>query len=1136
MKKKKSNKRRKLAVLIVGLTIGLITLLYNNHQKEFNKITAHPTNILKLDDGLTSEYSVKTDAIQLLEPKLRNQSPLFDDYLQGEEVSPFIEKLHIEGLGSPNVLNKFGVSVPIVWTVVGIEKTLSGNFAVLFSPGGVDAGGVVKFSVYNKDGKELATEMFGSMNDAVLRLGSGFYATKDNSYLAYMSGNGRQSTYVRFDVNESNPNNILITNTRFNSFDKNIQPILPGETDAGSSSAIRSHGIRQVIGGVGGTTGNATQLVTGDVYFSSPSVRNDGTVKGRVPIGEVSVKGWESATSGAYVNTMRTKYLHSLETDNPDSTPGANWTDIKNMYVSPTIGVTSSGYYYGRVDYNSFIAPASNYKYYATFQIFDKTGSGPIQSDGQQLRKKIYSYRDPANVVTTTTDPYKILLLSELTTATKVYFLSNEATGTKLIEVDINNGNPIENVLQVFPKNTVIKISEGTSGDFAFYGTTTDIGSSSAFYSSFYSQHLNSPYYYVQGIMKKTPGSGGAADKFEVVSVKALEIDNIVNPKFIVNVDMPANEKDRFFIGGDTLDHSNFVDHYQYYDSNFAKGPMATPPTEKHMAAFAGVLAVEDDYAPALTGFEDIMVNIKDSSLNQPGVNAYNWTLMDNWLITGTKNGSLGDSKAIKFTDVKDYENTLIAPTLADRQKYVGMRINRNINNLSADIDWKTLGFDKTYPGPQLVTYFTNDSQNQQTVISRWINKITDRTIIDKDHYLDVHDFTYKLSDVADLSDKELVKKLSRVIAWYVVEETNNGVTKKIAYEDENTLTSPPTFDHTNVVFDTAQLNDILNAKKAAPYPLDYTYTGTDEKGNKVELKNRVTVFLTDYTFDDETGHEYDPDRKLAVYADDYSLPLYVAKDETKQKIFDNSNIKVYEFDKNRNSEVDGNGDPITITLADKTKLASGDTLEPVSSYKTALNTANYPGKLDMHVYFKGKNSKGEEVDITSKFVITLIPEVLLHLRQVVLTPHSEIVVPTEGYHGIDNVKLADTSQKADLHYQTITKSAIESANPAFKTIIVPFEFDYTEPDLTKQYGGITIKPVIPEYYQYDGHVLTYTNIKHQSTSKNNSDVLWPIIDDKDHHEAWVTIYLKPTLAAADHARPYSWDYQNNEFNTVVKP
>lgn len=1131
LKNIKINKKVTILLSFLSITICLLGGMYFNRETK-NKIAAHPTKTLTLDEGLGTAYKVLPDASRLLESELKAQTPKYDDYLQGEESSPFIEKLRVEGIGSPKELNKWGVSVPIFWSVAGIQKTLSGNFAVLFYADGVDAGGVIKFSVYNKDGKEMATEMVGSMNNAVLRLAGGFYAKKDNSYLLYLSGNGRQSTYLRIDVDESDINNILISNKRFNSYDSQLHPTLPAETDAGSSSAIRSHGINQVISGTGGNSTALTHLVTGAVYFSNPEWRNDGTVKGRIPIGEFATEGWDNAASGEVVTTMRTKYLHSLESDNPDQTPGANWTDIRKLWVNPILGITKTGYYYGRIDYNNFSGAAADYKYFATFQVFDNKGSGPIQSDMQQLRKKIYSYRDPDNVTATSTDTYKIVLLKELTTDSHVYFLSCESSGTKLIEVNINNGNPIETILQVFPKNTVIKISETDNGDYTFYGTTTDIGINSAFYSSFYSKHLNSPYYYVQGIMEKVSGP----DQFIVKSVKALEIDNIVNPKFIESIDMPANERERFFIGGDTLDHSNFVDKYKYYDSNFTNGPILTPPTEKKLAGFAGVLQVEDDFAPAMSGFEDMMLNINDKDLNLPALNSYDWRILDNWLITGTKNGNLGDPKAIKFTDVKDYENTLIGTNLSDREKYIGMRINRNINNLTADIDWNTLGFDKTYPGPQLATYFTNDSQNQATVISRWVNKITDRTVIDKEHYLDLHDFTYKLSEVSDLSDKELLKRLSRIIAWYIEEETINGVTKKIAYEDENTLKNPATYDHTKVTFDTDQLDAILNAKKAAPYPLDFTYKSTDQDGQPVVLKNRVTVFLTDYTFDDENGHAKDPERKLAIYAADYTLPLYLAKKETKKKIFDTSDIKVYEFDKQRVTEVDGSGQPITITLADKDKLAAGDTLEPVASYKNAFNNASYPGEKDMHVDFKGKNSKGETVELTSKFVITLIPEVLLHLRQVVLTPHLELVIPSEGYFNLNNVKLTDVKDKADLSYNVITESTIEIPGPGYKDIIVPFEFDYNEADLTKQFGGITVTDIIPEYYQYDGHVITYDkSILHQSSAKTDAAVLWPIIDDKEHHEAWLTVYLKPVITTTEHPKPYSWDYKLNDFGEVTE-
>ncbi|MBP1040237.1 hypothetical protein I6N95_04340 [Vagococcus sp. BWB3-3] len=1102
MIKKKTTKKIRVALAIIGLALSIVTLVYLNNQRESNQLIAHPTSSITLDNGLSTEYTVKPDATQLLEPELIDQSPVYDEYLQGSDIVPTIEKIRIEGVASPMVPETPSNILRMVsWSVVDIAETSQGNFVVLYAAKGNNVGGVVKLSIFNIEGVELATYEYGDLKNAIFRLATGFYATENNQFLVYPSGRGDGSTYIRFDVNE-NANPIQISATQFT-----------GTGAAAQGTALKSYLTYRVAGKKAGIDKDNPEI-NAQIYFSS--LARMGTIAGRVPIGKVNNVGWQSGTG------MDTKYVTSLETDNP--IPSTQLTAIKNAYIDPIIGENQEGYYYGRIDYIDFRV-SSDVKVRTTFQVFDNTDSN---INGQLLRKKIFEYEDTNQP--TALDVYSLRQLHELTTETELYFLSCEATMTKLIKVDLTKINKTNinaykgEVIKQFPPYTVLEIAKNSNGTLSYYGSTTDISNANNndFYSEFYSSKLNSSNYYVQGIM----GGTTTTNPFDVISVKALEVSDIVNPKFIHAVNTP--EKDKLFVAGDTMDHDNFVDKMTYIDKD--GNHSSVTPAYKGLVAFAGVLRIEDDYAPAMSGFEDMMLNINDKSLSSPTLNAYDWRVLDNWLITGTKTGSLTDSKAIKLADVKDYENTLIGSTLADREKYLAMRINRNVNNLGGDIDWDALGFDKTYPGPQLATYFANDSQNQQTVMSRWVNKITDRTVIDKDHYLDVHDFTYELSKVGELSDKELVKRLSRIVAWYIIEETENGVTKKKAIEDENTLKNPAVYDHSAVTFDASQLADIMNAKKAAPYPLVFTYKGTDQDGNPVELKNRVTIFLTDETFDDENGYANDPQRELAIYAEDYSRSLYLAKDEDATKVYNTSDIKVYEFDKDRNTE-----GATTITLADKNKQLAD--LTPDSVLLRNIQNADYPQKMPMEVTYEGVNSKGETVKLTGKIVVTLIPEVLLHLRQVVVSPLAELVVPTEGYANLNNVKLADPSQQADLSYHVITSSDLEANLPLYKKIIVPFEFDYDEPDLTKQYGGITVSNVIPEYYQYEGHALTYHKTDPNGVANMvNSEVLWPIIDDKEHHEAWLTIFIKPTLSSSDHPRPYSWDYRLNELGEVIEP
>ena len=97
----------------------------------------------------------------------------------------------------------------------------------------------------------------------------------------------------------------------------------------------------------------------------------------------------------------------------------------------------------------------------------------------------------------------------------------------------------------------------------------------------------------------------------------------------------------------------------------------------------------------------------------------------DNWLITGTKNGTISDSMAIQVYDNFDFNHGLVKYN----QDWLNRRINRSPNNVEAPIDWLSLGFDQTKAGPQRVTYFVTDSQKQATTTSRWVDKLTDQTV-----------------------------------------------------------------------------------------------------------------------------------------------------------------------------------------------------------------------------------------------------------------------------------------------------------------------------------------------------------------------------------------------------------------------
>jgi hypothetical protein len=142
-----------------------------------------------------------------------------------------------------------------------------------------------------------------------------------------------------------------------------------------------------------------------------------------------------------------------------------------------------------------------------------------------------------------------------------------------------------------------------------------------------------------------------------------------------------------------------------------------------------------------------------------------------------------------------------------------------------------------------------------------------------------------------------------------------------------------------------------------------------------------------------------------------------------------------------------------------------------------------------------------------------------LNLRQVILNPSEELVVPNSGYFQLDNVKL---NQKSNLFHATV-QSGREQENVPYTQLVIAKSGNHHQ---------LAIMPTIPEYYSYSGYVATISDSLHNSNVKIKSDI---VLDIKDKTSYWVTIYLEPALAAGDTPVPYSWEYQKNDLGEIVR-
>ncbi|MBO0467145.1 VWA domain-containing protein [Enterococcus plantarum] len=157
---------------------------------------------------------------------------------------------------------------------------------------------------------------------------------------------------------------------------------------------------------------------------------------------------------------------------------------------------------------------------------------------------------------------------------------------------------------------------------------------------------------------------------------------------------------------------------------------------------------------------------------------------------------------------------------------------------------------------------------------------------------------------------------------------------------------------------------------------------------------------------------------------------------------------------------------------------------------------------------------------------------VVLNIRQTVLNPNSELVIPSKGYY---HSRIDETVQNMNLISEsTIKDSAVEVSQELFA------KYEFT---LEKQQEKLKIKDFVPEYYTFFGYIATTTNVDlnvtHLSSNtsaliKNNEAVL----DYQQDNEYWVTMFITPDLGKDNDGepvsspRPYSWDYKVNKFGS----
>lgn len=447
---------------------------------------------------------------------------------------------------------------------------------------------------------------------------------------------------------------------------------------------------------------------------------------------------------------------------------------------------------------------------------------------------------------------------------------------------------------------------------------------------------------------------GSMDQEFKLKSVNLLAADNYTNATNIEKVDGTS----KYFVTGDGASHT----FASSLDGIWREKPVELNETN----FFFGLMEKNEDFSPVIKAAENINVTIDDPDLMNQQTNHYLWTTLDNWLITGSKDGEITDPSAVKVYDSNDITNSsIIAGDKPSSLKWLNRRINRNPKtifygnnyldvNQQNGIDWKALGFDLNRTGPQRVTYFIADSQMQTSTASRWVNKLDDTVISDEKHALGGTNFQVPLASVTvDLSDAESLKEKAETIAWNM----GTGVIDEDGSKNQYS---------TKVNVDNIQLAAVQNAAEARPYPVDITYTPASGQS----IVKRIWVFVTD----DQTIVDEKNDR--VVYTKNYSLPLYAAKKETKETIWTKADIKVYQFHSTEQGDV-------LLPLADKdhSNGLNVDSLD-LETLQTATQAKDYSG-INL-TYTKDGETINSPITVTlEEYNVTLTVEFVNEANQI---------------------------------------------------------------------------------------------------------------------------------------------------------
>ena len=174
-----------------------------------------------------------------------------------------------------------------------------------------------------------------------------------------------------------------------------------------------------------------------------------------------------------------------------------------------------------------------------------------------------------------------------------------------------------------------------------------------------------------------------------------------------------------------------------------------------------------------------------------------------------------------------------------------------------------------------------------------------------------------------------------------------------------------------------------------------------------------------------------------------------------------------------------------------------------------------------------------------------LTSEVNLNIRQVVLYPNEELVIPTTGYFFAKETKINVLDENKT--YGIDSKSSAEKGSNS----VGKSDFTTYKLNLSSEYKFIYLSTIIPQYYNLVGYQATtnqatvsndhssiQTINKPNSSSLGNSSMDIQL-DYTKEIEYYVSVYIepnqyvKPEQGKTKSPGYYNWDYSTNKFNYI---